>query len=1088
MSEKWVGGFSEAFVANIAGPFVVHLLAGAGRKIRRKIEGTEEEVAFKRCVKAGVTATVLEFSGDIPQEREKDFAGVLQEFFTGKEVAPEAGEELAEILSGWEPDPESLHKLFLKADFKPEAFPKVDLQEAFRAFEVGFLAAAARDAVLREILKAENLLNQTRLQRDMLAQLKAIVAQLETLNDQQFEVAGIQAGAIFARNVVNGELREIAPGGAIAAGKNRLRARYLKDLAEETDRLPWGKLAPEKAGGDADDSLRLSDVYVALDTTEMERVETEEALREALAWRDSLQRGVSKAFIEAMDSRNPRKTVSAQQAVNESKRLVLLGDPGSGKTSLVNFLTHMLACASKEGSAHPCLDRLRKTGPWSHGAMFPIRVVLREFGAWRAGPSGMAQETAGALATFLQHQLSVWKLEGLWEEIHEELLSNEKKVFVFLDGLDEVPEAERAAVVRVVQDFADRYPRNRYLVTCRVYAYFGPENQQNRLRKFRQSVLAPFNDEQIAGFVRAWFGELAEKNPMQADAIRDKAEGLIRALKVRDLEELARQPLLLTVMTLLHSSYGTLPEDRVELYQDAVELLLQRWKGEADGVAGFMEGLGLGHLRKSSLEAGIYHVAFNAHAGQKDGAGTADIEEGKLLLQLKPYLGDSLDHAEAFIRFIREKTGLLIRHKPEAYTFPHRTFQEFLAACHLVRQRDYPSMAARLMREDPDRWRVVFVLAAGHARRTHQPGNAVSAVAKLLPEDVERCSSPDRADFSRAVVAAEALWEIGRGEVERDSEGPGILARTREWLLAGMEADQILEPPERNEAGTALNWVGDPRFREDFHFLPDEELLGFLPVESGTFRMGEGSGQHEVTLPEFYIARFPVTVAQFRAYVEATGDRPKDERSLKGPDNHPVVYVSWHEAMAYCRWLQTVLETSEAQALQPIRECLDAGWRVRLPTEAEWERAARGTDGRDFPWGNDPDPNKANYGDSGIRGTSAVGCFSGGRTPAGCLEMSGNVWEWTVSLYGKKYPYIHDCKWNNETARDDSERVLRGGSFGYYATFATCAARLRYAPDLRDGGLGFRCCVSLNPTPDSSQSDPDLWKFWAPGLWWFWNS
>ncbi|MFP4391130.1 MAG: formylglycine-generating enzyme family protein, partial [Desulfococcaceae bacterium] len=726
-----------------------------------------------------------------------------------------------------------------------------------------------------------------------------------------------------------------------------------------------------------------------------------------------------------------------------------------------------------------CLDRLRKAGPWSHGAMFPVRVVLREFGAWRTGADGVPEETAGALAQFLQHQLSVWKLDGLWEEIHEELQSEEKAVFVLLDGLDEVPESERGAVVRVVQDFAERYRHNRYLVTCRIHGYVGAEHH---LRGFRQSVLAAFNDEQIAGFVRAWFGELAEKNPMQADAIRGKAEGLIRALKVRDLQELARQPLLLTVMTLLHSSYGTLPEDRVELYQDAVELLLQRWKGEGDGVAGFMEGLKLGHLRKSSLEAGIYHVAFNAHAGQKDGAEKADIEEGKLLLQLEPYLGDSLDHAKAFIRFIREKTGLLIRHKPEQFTFPHRTFQEFLAACHLVRQRDYPSRAAGLMREDPDRWRVVFVLAAGHARRTHQPGNAVSAVAKLLPGNVERYPSPEWSDFSRAVVAAEALWEIGRGEVERDSEGPVILARTREWLRTGMEADQILKPPERNEAGTALNWVGDPRFREDFHFLPDDDLFGFVHVPGGPFPMGSDEAkdemadddetpQHEVNLPDFYIARFPVTVAQFRAYVDATGERPKDEDSLKGPDNHPVVYVSWHEAMAYCRWLQTVLETSKTVVLEPIRERLTAGWRVRLPTEAEWERAARGTDGRVFPWGKEADPNRANYDDSKIGGTSAVGCFPGGKTPAGCRDMSGNVWEWTVSLWGKDiskpdftYPYRHDEKWNNETAGDDTARVVRGGAFLNIGVSVRCATRGRFYPDVRLRLNGFRFCVAPNPT------------------------
>ncbi|MFP4586071.1 MAG: NACHT domain-containing protein, partial [Desulfococcaceae bacterium] len=653
--------FTTTFIGGLAANLSGRILEESAREVRKMFRGDPEREALKRCVHAGLVGALSVVARVDPEDKET-LKGKLEAVFKERDTA----RELAQLLSGRPPKVGELVGIASDCDLDAAHFPGVDAEAVFSAFEAAFLQAAIREAVLRPIIQTGNLLEQTRLQRALLDRMDALVT---FLREEGHEAVRIEAGTIVAENVVGGD-QVFQAGQVQATGNRRLRARYLRDLAEETDRLPWGKLAPEKAGGDADDSLRLSDVYVALDTRETGPWETEEELRKSMA------------------AKEKTKPVSAQRAIDESDRLVLLGEPGSGKTTLVNFLTHMLACAGNEELTRGCLDRLRKTGPWSHGAMFPVRVVLREFGAWRTGADGVPEETAGALAQFLQHQLSIWKLDGLWEEIHEELQSEEKAVFVLLDGLDEVPEAERGAVVRVVQDFAERYRHNRYLVTCRIHGYVGAEHH---LRGFRQSVLAAFNDEQIAGFVRAWFGELAEKNPMQADAIRGKAEGLIRALKVRDLQELARQPLLLTVMTLLHSSYGTLPEDRVELYQDAVELLLQRWKGEGDGVAGFMEGLKLGHLRKSSLEAGIYHVAFNAHAGQKDGAEKADIEEGKLLLQLEPYLGDSLDHAKAFIRFIREKTGLLIRHKPEQFTFPHRTFQEFLAACHLVRQRDYPS-------------------------------------------------------------------------------------------------------------------------------------------------------------------------------------------------------------------------------------------------------------------------------------------------------------------------------------------------------------------------------------------------------------
>ena len=193
---------------------------------------------------------------------------------------------------------------------------------------------------------------------------------------------------------------------------------------------------------------------------------------------------------------------------------------------------------------------------------------------------------------------------------------------------------------------------------------------------------------------------------------------------------------------------------------------------------------------------------------------------------------------------------------------------------------------------------------------------------------------------------------------------------------------------------------------------------------------------------------------------------PEDEDSLHGRLNHPVVYITWYEALKYCQWLTERLRDWEGTP-EPLASLLrQEGWQVTLPSEAEWEKAARGKDGRLYPWGDTLDPARANYDDTGIGSTSAVGCFPTGASPYDCLDMAGNVWEWTRSLWGSDrlkpkftYPYkLKDGRENLDVPRDVA-RVLRGGAFDLHRWDVRCAYRDGSYPLNSDGDVGFRVVV-----------------------------
>lgn len=268
------------------------------------------------------------------------------------------------------------------------------------------------------------------------------------------------------------------------------------------------------------------------------------------------------------------------------------------------------------------------------------------------------------------------------------------------------------------------------------------------------------------------------------------------------------------------------------------------------------------------------------------------------------------------------------------------------------------------------------------------------------------------------------------------------------------------------ESGTvAAPAAGLDGFRGDAWLLPDETMLGFVEVPAGAFVMGSNPLQDPMAyenerwsaarrqgnpeLPAFYIGRYEVTVAQFNAYAAQSGGRaaPRD-----GAPAHPVTGVTWPEALAYGRWLEAQMRTSPTTP-QTIREALDSGWTVALPSEAQWEKAARGTDGRIFPWGSDPGAGNVNFGGGSPREVTAGACP---QCSYGLADMAGNVWEMTTSPL-QSYPFDPGA----EPALDaDALFVMRGGSFVDAVNNVRAAVRGAVDPGVRNPGIGFRLAIS----------------------------
>jgi toxoflavin biosynthesis protein ToxD len=329
----------------------------------------------------------------------------------------------------------------------------------------------------------------------------------------------------------------------------------------------------------------------------------------------------------------------------------------------------------------------------------------------------------------------------------------------------------------------------------------------------------------------------------------------------------------------------------------------------------------------------------------------------------------------------------------------------------------------------------------------------------ILPVRLDDCERPRRLRAIQGIdyfppERREFAYARLRLSLELRATALGVIMETAEATPAKSTEDERPAGVNR-EISQTLGRSAIIRFGPGGHAIYTFGDIDFVEVPAGEFVMGSNDEvneepQHVVDLPyDYYMGRFPITNAQYAAYTQAKGIA-HPVRDWETKVDHPVVNVSWKDALTYCQWLNDLR-----------RNELPSDLVLRLPSEAEWEKAARGTDGRTYPWGSVFDEKKSNVNKAGKSDTTPVGAYSPqGDSPYGAADMAGNVWEWTHSLF-ESYPY--QAEDGREEENVSGNHVQRGGSFIGADQLARLPSRYRGDPGFLDF-VGFRVVVA-RPLP-----------------------
>ncbi|WP_321492403.1 SUMF1/EgtB/PvdO family nonheme iron enzyme [uncultured Desulfobacter sp.] len=688
-------------------------------------------------------------------------------------------------------------------------------------------------------------------------------------------------------------------------------------------------------------SIRIEDIYMPLHAMVDDAVQSGECYADA------------DDAVECLEKLGRNTQISIPDAFQvclekNSRGVVILGDPGSGKTTHLKRLLLWALSKNYETIGLPA-------------GILPVFLPLREL-------------KDSNIKNFIYGRMADAGLE-MTKEFTDRLLDHHPVLLLF-DGLDEIQNTKlRVEAARNIARFMNGRNQLYAAVTCRFAGYTATARLEN---EFMELHLRPLSQDQAHDFIRTWYRlvETADNSDqLQArDIAGKKADDLIDSLSSDDFRsgrvfEMTRNPLLLTNICLVHRDGGRLPRTRGKLYRAAMDVLLEFWRGSRGMEVRIGADLGRRVLQP---------VALWMHQEENRIRACAD--------ELAPVLEKALEkvrwpHGSGrdFLRMVRDDTGLLTGWGSDTYGFMHLGFQEYLAACQIrsLSFEDENVLAQLAEHWGQSWWQEVILLLVG----LEEPSRFKAFMAQVVqlpsfsdnPEIAERCLE-DAAEIDWTPFLDLLAAEPGKDSKlwDRQLTALKILDRHAKERLKPLTGDLENHPM--------------PQIRQRFsaeHLRQDNEVLIHGDIQYEMVRIPGGRitiESSEFTIDPFYMGRYPVTNRQYALYLKANLKAKEPEywgdREYNG-ESQPVVGVSWDETRDFAQW---------------------AG--LALPSEAQWEFACRaGTMTRFYTGDTDEDLARAGW----YRGNSGDNLHPVGEKEPnayGLYDMHGNVWEWTTDKIG----------------------------------------------------------------------------------------